>query len=248
MKGSKIRGIIMLALVICCPIVLGVLCAGAVFGWYTHIEQVGELHGDTSNVNLHYYINDSEKLNPTTLSVSYITFFDIDAPKETRFLNDMCNEISLDVTNKASSDADVTIRLEAVKSVKTASSDAVISRAYVGAIGSFGTSPITGTIGADTTIVSKMTTNVVNGVGFTYVNNDTVFSCEYKCSLAKDASINDLKFFVFGVQDIDGASLADFYYAEGSTTDTRTYAFKITLRSVTKGDPDIVDITTTEEE
>ena len=69
MNGNKIRGIIMLALVIVCPIVLAVVCAGAVFGWYTHIEQVGELHGDTSNVNLHYYINDSEKLNPSTLSV-----------------------------------------------------------------------------------------------------------------------------------------------------------------------------------
>ena len=246
MNGNKIRGIIMLALVIICPIALGVLCAGAVFGWYTHIEQVGELHGDTSNVNLHYYINDSEKLNPTTLSVSYITFFDIDAPKETRFLNDMCNEINLDITNKASSEADISIKLEAIKSI-TEESGNVVSRAYVGAIGSFATSPITGTIGNDTTIVSKMATSVTDGVGFTYINNDTIFSCEYTCSLAKDATINDLKFFVFGVQDIDGASLADFYYQEGSTTETRTYSFKISLKSVTKGDPTVQDITTTDE-
>ena len=246
MNGNKIRGIIMLALVIVCPIVLAVVCAGAVFGWYTHIEQVGELHGDTSNVNLHYYINDSEKLNPSTLSVSYITFFDIDAPKETRFLNDMCNEINLDITNKASSEADISIKLEAAKVVKEEGGN-VVSRAYVGAIGSFSTTPITGTIGTDTTIVSKMATSVTDGVGFTYINNETVFSCEYTCSLAKDATINDLKFFVFGVQDIDDASLADFYYQEGSTTETRTYAFKITLKSVTKGDATVEDITTTEQ-
>ena len=248
MKGNKIRGIIMLMLVIICPIVLGVVCAGAVFGWYTHIEQVGELHGDTSNVNLHYYINDSDKLNPTTMTVRYITFFDIDAPKETRFLNDMCNEIKLDITNKASSEASLTVTLEATKVVKEVNST-VVSRAYVACLGGFGNTAISGTIGQDTTIASKMVTSVTDGVGFTYTNTDTTFSCEYKCDLAKDASLaNPLKFFVFGVQDIDDASLADFYYAEGSTTETRDYIFTITLKSVTKGTADIEDITTTTEE
>ena len=248
MKGNKIRGVITLMLVILCPIVLGVVCAGAVFGWYTHIEQVGELHGDTSNVNLHYYINDSDKLNPTTVTVRYITFFDIDAPKETRFLNDMCNEIKLDITNKASSDASLSVKFEATKVTKTEGGN-VVSRAYVGALGGFGATAISGTIGQDTTIVSKMVTSVTNGVGFTYTNTDTTFSCEYTCELAKDASlVNPLKFFLFGVQDIDDAALADFYYAEGSTTETRDYVCTITLKSVNKGAPDIEDITTTAEE
>lgn len=199
------------------------------FAWYTNTNQVGKFDAETKNLAITYELDDKD-VDVTTYSVTNLVFFDIDDPKELKFLNDMHTVIKLDIKNLSSDAINYSIIFESVMKITSTTTtegetttSTVTSKAYVA--GFISNSP--------TISIEDNNTNSIS----TYLPanaNTSADATTYKSVSTGEINVateSTLYLHILGVQEIDSASNEFLFDSEGNAVE---YNFTITIEAVGK--------------
>lgn len=125
---NKIKYILVIGFPILGLGVITFIVVSTVLGWYTNVNQMGEINANTKNVGFSYTIN-GEELQEDEYQISNLAFFDVDSMYEGSYFSDMCFEIKLNVKNITDTPLNYSITFESEK-LKTAG----VTSSYVGCV------------------------------------------------------------------------------------------------------------------
>ena len=183
--------------------------------WYTNVNRVGSIDGNSDDVTITYNINNRTEKNEKTFKVTNLAFFDKDASNEIKYFNDMASTIKITINNLDDKSKSIRLIYSSPKIVKGNNE----SIAY----------PI-GLLSSTNTIDLSNKTNISSLLPIDRIDNESVYQSELTLDCPAMSSI-DFYVHLFGVQEIKGADNSFLINSDGSTV---AYKFSLVIEGTNK--------------
>lgn len=231
MNEFKKSALLLKILYIVTPLLMVFTTVVLIYAWYTNTLRTGEIDATTKNFAIEYTFDDDTEKNVSTYTVKNLAFFDYDATEESQFLEGEAVSLLINLKNTSDSDLNYTITFKATKTVVTGtnpetSAIEVQSVAYVGALLDF-----TGVGTTYDSIKARYDADTENtnytGVDYDATDASNTNTLEVKTTGTITSGVtDDLTLYLFGIQEIDGATNPQFIY---NGTNLRSYTFELTI-------------------
>ena len=204
--------------VLCFGLVFALASMSVLFAWYTNVDKIGSIEGDTEEITITYNLDDSDMKNEKEYVISNLTFFDINKPNELSYLNSMSRRIKIVINNLDTTAKDVKVSFVAKKITKTDELGNKISAAY----------PI-GIIGTNMEIDASNKSNI-NDLLVGATNDEAHYEVASNDECLGNNSLTKY-IHVFGSQDIPSSDNSFLINPDGTTV---KYEFKIIIEAANK--------------
>ena len=183
--------------------------------WYTNVNRVGSIDGNSDDITITYNINDREEKNEKNYKINNLAFFDKYASNEIKYFNDMTSVIKIRVNNLDNKAKSIKLTFSSLKVIKGNNE----SIAY----------PV-GIISKDSFIDITNKNSIEELLPQDRIELDD----SYKTELILDCKPNsylDFYIHIFGVQEIKSADNSFLINPDGSTV---AYNFSIIIEGINK--------------